>query len=117
MPGPELVYKVATRDLVEAAQSSGRFLGMPIDAKDGYIHLSSAEQLAKTLELHFAGLNNLVLLAIRTSDVGDALRWEPSRGGALFPHLYADLPMTAVAWTEDIEVDAEGRCALPERVR
>ena len=117
MPEPELVYKVATRDLVEAAQSSGWFLGMPIDEKDGYIHLSSAEQLAKTLELHFAGQKGLTLLAVRAQDVRDALKWEPSRGGALFPHLYGDLPMAAVAWAEDIEVDAEGRCALPERVR
>jgi uncharacterized protein (DUF952 family) len=114
---PELVFKVATRDLVEEAQESGTFVGMPVDAKDGYIHLSTAEQLEKTLSLHFAGQSDLVLLAIRTEDVADALQWEPSRGGALFPHLYGALPMDAVAWQETIAVDENGHTDLTERLR
>ena len=91
---------------------------MPIDAADGYMHFSTAAQLAETLRLHFAGQSDLVLLAIRSADLGANLVWEPSRGGALFPHLYGGpLPTSAIAWQAPLSVAADGSCTLPEAVR
>jgi uncharacterized protein (DUF952 family) len=110
---PSLVYKIATAELVAAAAASGSFTGMPIDHSDGYIHLSTAAQLPETLALHFRGQGDLVLLAVRTDAVAGDLKWEPSRGGALFPHLYGPLPMAAVAWTAPLAVAADGSCELP----
>ena len=117
MDSPELVYKIASAESYAPAERSGTFAGMPIDAEDGFIHLSTAAQLPETLRLHFRGQGGLLLIAVRTADIAAGLRWEPSRGGALFPHLYAPLPVTAVAWTAPITVDAAGGCMLPEAVR
>jgi uncharacterized protein (DUF952 family) len=116
MAEPELIYKITTEAVYEPARGTGVFAGMPIDTKDGFIHFSTAGQLAETLRLHFAGQNDLVLLAVRTADLGDDLKWESSRGGALFPHLYAPLPLSAVAWEAPIAVAADGSCDLPEAV-
>lgn len=116
-PNPEFIYKIASAETAGAAAQSGSFTGMPIDAQDGYIHFSTAAQLPETLSLHFRGQADLVLLAVRSFDVGSALRWEPSRGGQLFPHVYGALPMASVAWSAPIEVAADGSCALPEAVR
>lgn len=117
-PSPELIYKIATAAAFEAARLSGRFAGMPIDQRDGYLHFSTAAQLAETLRLHFRGAADLVLLAVRTADLGENLVWEPSRGGQLFPHLYGGpLPLAAIAWEAPLSVDAEGHCKLPEAVR
>lgn len=117
MHAPELIYKIATQASFAPARSTGTFLGMPVDAKDGYMHFSTAAQLPDTLRLYFAGQDNLVLVAVRTADLSDALKWEPSRGGDLFPHLYAALPLSAVAWEMPISVSASGACELPEAVR
>jgi uncharacterized protein (DUF952 family) len=114
---PELIFKIASAEIVAAAQDSGIFTGMPIDHQDGFIHLSTAAQLSETLALHFRGQDGLVLLAVRSRDVGSMLRWEPSRGGQLFPHVHGNLPMAAVAWTAPIAVAADGTCMLPEAVR
>jgi len=114
---PELVFKIAPADIAAAARDSGTFTGMPIDREDGFIHLSTAAQLPETLALHFRGQDNLVLLAVRPHNVGSILRWEPSRGGQLFPHVYGGLPMSAVVWTAPIAVAADGTCMLPEAVR
>lgn len=115
-PPPPLVYKIATAEIAAAAAEAGSFTGMPIDHSDGYIHLSTAAQLPDTLALHFRDQNDLVLLAVRTDAVADALKWEPSRGGQLFPHLYGLLPMAAVAWTAPLAVAADGSCELPAGV-
>jgi uncharacterized protein (DUF952 family) len=117
MTNPDLIYKIATEAIYAPARGAASFPGMPIDAKDGYVHLSTATQLAETLRLHFAGQSSLVLLAVRSTDLGDKLVWEPSRGGALFPHYYGDLPLSAVAWEAPLSVAADGSCALPEAVR
>lgn len=113
MQHPELIYKITTRDVSEQAAERGHLDGTPLDRADGYIHFSTAAQLPRTLFLHYKGAADLTLLAVRTSDVLADLRWEPSRGGALFPHLYAPLPMSAVAWVKPISVDDDGRCDLP----
>ena len=117
MPNPELIFKIANRDIVEKARISGVFTGMPIDQKDGYLHFSTAAQLPETLRLYFAGQRDVVLLAIRSSDMGAALRWEPSRGGQLFPHVYGTFRMDDVVHQEAVDVADDGSCALPEWVR
>lgn len=117
MTSPALIYKISTRSAYEAAVPTGQFQGMPIDFQDGYIHFSTADQLAETLAKHFAGQGDLVLIAVRTADVAAALKWEVSRGGALFPHLYAPMPVAAVEWTAPIAVAAGGACTLPEGVK
>ena len=113
---PDLVFKIADAAEFADAQNEGIYAGAPIDLKDGFIHLSTAGQVAETLKLHFKGRHDLVLAAVRTADLGEALKWEPSRGGALFPHLYANIEMAAVDWVEGIEVDDDGNCTLPDRI-
>lgn len=115
-PPPPLVYKIATADIAAEAAAAGSLAGMPIDLKDGYIHLSTATQLPETLALHFRARSDLVLLAVRTEAVAAGLKWEPSRGGDLFPHLYGPLPMSAIAWTAPLAVAADGSAALPAGV-
>lgn len=118
MSTPQFIYKVATEAAFAPARSATSFSGMPVDAKDGYMHFSSAAQLPDTLQLHFAGQADLVLLAVRTVDLGDRLVWEPSRGGALFPHLYdGPLPIAAIAWEAPLSVAPDGSCTLPEAVQ
>jgi uncharacterized protein (DUF952 family) len=91
------IYKVLRNAEWVEAQASGVFAGSPDDIRDGFIHFSTAEQLKGTLERHFAGEENLVVLEVEAQALGEALRWEPSRGGALFPHLYGGLPIAAVS--------------------
>lgn len=118
MSSTDFIYKIATEAAFAPARGSASFAGMPIDASDGYMHFSTAAQLAETLRLHFAGQSGLVLLAVRSADLGDGLRWEASRGGALFPHLYGGpLPIAAIAWEAPLSVAADGSCVLPEAVR
>jgi len=115
---PEFIYKITTAAAYAPARLSGSFIGMPIDAQDGYMHFSTAAQLPETLRLHFAGQADLLLLAVRSADLGDSLVWEPSRGGELFPHLYGGpLALAHVVWEAPISVGADGSCALPGEVR
>jgi len=90
------VFKILTRADWEAASTAGVFTGAAVDLKDGFIHLSAEEQWRETLRLHFADQRDLVLVEFDAEALGPALKWEPSRGGALFPHLYGPLP-TALA--------------------
>ena len=115
MSTPQFIYKIATEAAFAPARHAPSFAGMPIDAADGYMHFSTAEQLRETLRLHFAGQDDLVLLAVRTQDLGADLVWEPSRGGQLFPHLYGGpLKSSAIAWTAPLSVAADGSCVIPE---
>ncbi len=91
-----LIYKLVGADEWRAAQAEWVFRGSAVDLADGYVHLSTAEQVVETATRHFADRTELVLLAVDTDRLGEDLRWEPSRGGALFPHLYAPLPLDAV---------------------
>lgn len=111
------IYKVCTGEVYDASLAAGRFLGMPVDHKDGYLHFSTAAQLRETLRLYFAGQSDLALFSVTTEPLGAALKWEPSRGGDLFPHLFADLPMTAIADHVRITVAADGAVDLPDWVR
>lgn len=118
MTTPEFIYKITTASAFAPARLSGTFAGMPIDLDDGYMHFSTASQLAETLRLHFRGQRDLLILAIRAAELGDKLVWEPSRGGELFPHLYgAPLDCRTIAWEEPVSVDDDGGCTLPEAVR
>lgn len=117
MQSPEFVYKVASREVYDASVAAGSFVGQPVDKEDGYIHFSSAEQLAETIRLYFAGLSGQVLFQVPTAPFGEAMKWEASRGGALFPHLYGELPMSAVGEVAPLDVPADGRVQLPDWVK
>ncbi|HSN31017.1 MAG TPA: DUF952 domain-containing protein [Kofleriaceae bacterium] len=103
-----LIYKVATRAQWQAAEASGTFAGAPVDLADGYIHFSTAAQLAGTLAKHFAGQRDLLLIAVDAEALGPALRWEVSRGGDRFPHLYAPLPVAAAIRVTEIALGRDG---------
>lgn len=117
MQSPQFVYKVADRAVYDASVAAGTFVGQPIDKADGYIHFSSAEQLSETIRLCFAGLSGQVLFQVPTAPFGEAMKWEASRGGALFPHLYAELPMSAVGEVAHIDIAADGSVQLPDWVK
>ena len=103
------IFKLCRASEWAEAERSGTFLGSPVDLRDGYIHFSTAEQVADTAARHFAGVDGLTLLAVDADTLGSALRWEPSRGGALFPHLYGPLPVASVLWVRALPLDASGR--------
>jgi len=105
---PPAVYKICDVALWRAAERAGAFHGAPIDIADGYIHFSTAAQVAETAARHFAGVSGLVLVAVDADALGAALRFEPSRGGALFPHLYGPLPMAAVLWAKPLPLGTQG---------
>jgi uncharacterized protein (DUF952 family) len=92
-------FKILTADQWQQFEAEGVFLGAPVDLADGYIHLSTAAQLEETIAKHFVGQSGLIIAEVDLSGFGDALKWEVSRGGALFPHLFAPLPMSAVKGT------------------
>jgi uncharacterized protein (DUF952 family) len=110
------IYKVCSKAAFDEAKAKGRFEGSEPDLRDGFIHFSSADQLEGTLAKHFAGQPNLVLLAVDTERLGERLQWEPSRGGAIFPHLYGPLDLGAVLWTEPIALGPDGRPRPPPRI-
>jgi uncharacterized protein (DUF952 family) len=105
----KLIFKIAGAEEWRQAEAAGVFEGAAVDRADGYIHFSTALQAAETAAKWFAGRSDLVLAAIDADALGSALRWEPSRGGALFPHLYAPLPLSAVRWTRPLPLGADGR--------
>ncbi|EZP72412.1 hypothetical protein BV96_01847 [Sphingomonas paucimobilis] len=106
-------YKILTRDQYDQLKSDGTFKGAPVDLRDGYIHLSTRQQAAETAAKHFAGQDNLVMLMVDLAPFGEAIRWEESRGGALFPHLYGDLLLSAVAGKVVLRLDEQGRHLFP----
>jgi len=106
-------YKILSAGEWQHFRREGVFAGSPVDLQDGFIHFSYADQLAETARRHFAGRTGLVLLAIRPDRLGPALRDEVSRGGALFPHLYATLSIDDVVWDRPIATDENGLPVLP----
>ena len=107
------VYKICDAGLWRDAERAGVFDGAPVDLTDGYIHFSTAQQVAETAARHFAGMADLVLVAADAETLGAALRYEPSRGGAMFPHLYGTLPLSAVRWVKPLPLGADGH-TFPE---
>ena len=108
-----IVYKVMSTAELKQMQRDGVFRGSPADIADGYIHMSRGSQLAETLDRHFSGVDGLVLAAVDLSRLGDTVRWEPSRGGQLFPHIYGLLPVDAVVSVATLERTADGAIKLP----
>jgi uncharacterized protein (DUF952 family) len=107
-----IAYKILTAEQMRALEADA-FEGAPVDVADGYIHLSTAEQVAGTLDAHFAGRDDLFLAAVDLARAGAAVRWEPSRGGALFPHLYGRLSRALVTASGPLRHDAGGAPVLP----
>tara|TARA_R110002167_G_scaffold151151_6_gene345032 strand:- start:296 stop:652 length:357 start_codon:yes stop_codon:yes gene_type:complete len=116
MTAPEhdsVAYKILTREQRDSLFADGRFSGAPIDLTDGYIHMSTADQVQGTLDKHFDGQDDLHIAAVDLSALGDAVKWEASRGNALFPHIYAALPLSAVIAHGPVHRDATGTVQLP----
>ncbi|MCA0204479.1 DUF952 domain-containing protein [Pararhodobacter sp.] len=110
-----LVYKIFRRSEWDDLVARGRSAGAPVDLADGYVHMSTPQQVVETAAKHFAGESDLVLLAIETDRLGEALKWEPSRGGQLFPHLYRELTRADVVWDKSLPLGAAGHI-FPEGV-
>lgn len=110
-----MIYKILRADEWAAFQSAGTTKGAPVDLADGYIHFSTAAQARATADKHFAGETGLVLVAFEADDMGPALKWEPSRGGDLFPHLYRDLALSEMQWHQPLPLDpTDGAHVFPK---
>lgn len=107
------IYRIVTEQAWMEAQARGAFTGTAHDLRDGFIHFSSAEQVAETAAKHYRGQAQLLLLWVDADAIASALRWEPSRGGALFPHLYAELPISAVKRVTALPLDERGEHVFP----
>lgn len=110
-----LIFKILRRPEWDAFRAAGATAGAPVDLADGYIHFSTAAQVAATAARHFATESDLVLVAVAADRLGPALKWEPSRGGALFPHLYRALRLDEVVWDKSLPLGATGHI-FPEGV-
>ncbi|WP_149776933.1 DUF952 domain-containing protein [Ruegeria intermedia] len=111
-----LIYKIFRAEEWAALQAQGETRGAPIDVTDGFVHFSTAEQAAETAAKHFAGAENLTLVACDAQKMGDDLKWEVSRGGALFPHLYRNMRMADVVWAKPLPLE-NGAHRFPEEMQ
>jgi len=111
-----MIYKICPASAWREAERQGAYRGSADDARDGYIHFSTAEQVRETARKHFSGQTGLFLVAVDADALGDALRWEPSRNNELFPHLYGDLDLGAVTAVMDLRSRADGSHEIPELV-
>ena len=107
------IYKICPEPLWRAAERAGRFEGAPVDLADGYIHFSTPAQVEDTAAKHFSRQSGLLLVAVDEARLGGALKYEASRGGALFPHLYGPLDPAAVLWVKPLPVGPDGRHMFP----
>src|SRR5882672_4697474 len=107
------IYKICTASEWHEAEHAGVYRGSAVDHRDGFIHFSTAEQANETAGKWFAGQRDLVLVAVDADALGTRLKWEPSRGGALFPHLYGELALEAVHRVDPLPLDETGRHAFP----
>ena len=110
----DTVFHICDRNAWELAKTNGCYEGSDLDRRDGFIHFSTREQAVQTAALHLAGREGLVLLEVGTASLGDALKWEESRNGGLFPHLYGDLPTEKVRMAHDLPVGSNGRHVFPK---
>jgi uncharacterized protein (DUF952 family) len=108
-----LIYKILTGAQWAALERDGETAGAPVDLADGFVHFSTRVQVAETAAKHFTGQAGLMVLAVEADGLGEALKWEPSRGGALFPHLYAPLRLADVVWSKPLPLSAAGVHAFP----
>jgi uncharacterized protein (DUF952 family) len=114
MSPAKLIYHMCRREEWEAARAVGSYHGSSQDAADGFIHFSTAAQACETAAKHFPGASELTLVAVDADALGSALKWEISRGGDLFPHLYGTLPLTAVVWAKPLPLGSDRRHVFPE---
>jgi uncharacterized protein (DUF952 family) len=112
-----LIYKICPAPLWREAEAAGRFDGAPVDVADGYIHFSTAAQAPETAAKHFSGQDNLLLVTVDAAALGESLRYEPSRGGALFPHLYGPLPLSAVRTVAPLPLGPGGNHIFPSSIK
>lgn len=112
-PARDLAYKVLTGSEMRELERDGVFAGSEDDRRDGYVHLSTCDQLTETVDRHFAGRDDLWTVAVDLDAHGDRLRWEPSRGGRLFPHLYEPMRLDAVTAYGPLQRDDDGTVRLP----
>lgn len=110
------VYKITGRAEWAAAEAAGVFTGAPVDLADGYIHFSTGAQARETAAKHFAGRDDLLLVALAADGFGAALKWEPSRGGALFPHLYGTFAPSEAVWVRPLPLGADGAHVFSEDI-
>lgn len=110
----DVAYKIIAADEWRLAAAEGLYAGSAVDLQDGYIHMSTEAQLAETARRHYAGRDDLILLTVDLSGMGDDLVWERSRGGALFPHLYAPLRVSSVTGDRRLSVSSDGEMLLEE---
>jgi uncharacterized protein (DUF952 family) len=108
------IYKICERPEWQEAQRDGCYSGSAVDRRDGFIHFSTATQAVETADKHFAGVKDLILIAVDAEALGAALKWEPSRGGALFPHLYGAMLLAAVRWAKPLPDESNGKREFPE---
>lgn len=109
-----MIYKIISRKMWDDACVEGVFLGSDDDVRDGYIHFSAPGQVVGTAHKYFRGVPDLLLVAFDEATLGPALKWEPSRGGALFPHLYASLPTHLAVWQRPLALADDGAPLIPE---
>ncbi|TNE37490.1 MAG: DUF952 domain-containing protein [Alphaproteobacteria bacterium] len=109
-----IIYHMADRDDWQTAVKKGRYEGTPVDKQDGFIHFSTAETVAESAVKHRAGVQNLLLIAVPAEALGDSLKWEPARGGILFPHLYGGLDPELASSVTDLPLGADGLHIFPD---
>jgi uncharacterized protein (DUF952 family) len=107
------IYKVVSETVWSEAVQRGEFAGSQIDLSDGYIHFSTADQVVETVRKHFTGQDGLLLVTVDADKLGSALKWETSRGGALFPHLYGSLPLSAVVQSQSLPLGSDAQHQFP----
>jgi uncharacterized protein (DUF952 family) len=113
MMAESVAYKVLTDDQLVELEHAGTFAGAPVDLQDGFIHLSTADQLGETIDKHFAGQTGLQLAAVDLDALGEAVKWEPSRGGQLFPHVYGPLTLDVILAYSPLHYEEDGSIRLP----
>jgi uncharacterized protein (DUF952 family) len=116
-PAPEFIYHACAKSAWRAAEAAGRYEGSADDKRDGFIHFSTADQIVVSCAKHHAGKRDLVLVTVDPGRLGPELKWEPSRSGALFPHLYGSLPVEAVVSVDDLPLGEDGTHAFPVLMR
>ncbi len=107
------IFKILRKADWAAAVDAGVYTGSAVDVRDGFIHFSTAAQAIETAAKHFAGQSDLVIVRLESEALGEGLKWEPSRGGALFPHLYGPLPTRLASWVKPLPLGADGRHVFP----
>jgi uncharacterized protein (DUF952 family) len=112
----QIIYKIEDKSEWSNALAKGVYIGAPIDLADGFIHFSTADQVRETAARHFGGREGLIIAAIDAEQLGSRLKWEVSRGGALFPHLYGQLDMKAVTMTHDLPLNENGEHVFAKEI-